>query len=63
MRRLGRPVSRSVDAVLGEPLVASAELQHVPGVEQEGRQVPFEEGAGGAAGRGRGQQRLAVAEG
>ena len=47
---------------LGEPLVPPAELQYMPGIEQEGRQVPFEECARGAAGRGSGQQRLTVAE-
>ena len=47
---------------LGEPLVPAAELQDMPGVEQEGRQVPVEEGTGGTAEWGRGQQRLTVTE-
>ena len=47
---------------LGEPLGPPAELQYMPGVEQEGRQVPFEKRTRCAAGRGGGQQRLTVAE-
>ncbi len=47
---------------LGQPLVPPAELQYMPGVEQEGRYVPFEECTRCAAGRGSGQQRLTVAE-
>ena len=47
---------------LGEPLVPHAELQDLPGIEQERRQVPFEEDTRGAAGWCSGQQRLTVAE-
>ena len=47
---------------LREPLVPPAELQDMPGIEQEERQVPFEEGTRGTAGWRGGQQRLTVTE-
>ena len=62
MPRLTRPVSKSVDADSASRPFCMLELQDLPGIEQEGRQVPFEEGTRGAAGWCSGQQRLTVAE-